>query len=98
VTDPELSGLEVYQLAIQEGIRSLEDQTNEVSRIRDRIANLTVLTATATAFLVGAALESVTRGARFYLPLAVGTGLFVVLLAARGDRYVLALPRARPRQ
>lgn len=80
MADPELSRVELHQLALQEGIRSLEDQRVEVSRIRDRVVNLVALTATSTAFLVGAALNSTSRNTRFYAPLAVGTGLFVALL------------------
>jgi hypothetical protein len=80
VPDPELvAGL--HQLALQEGVRSLEEQTREVGQIRDRIVSLIALTATATAFLVGAALAGRTRGAGFYIPLGVGTALFVVLVA-----------------
>ncbi|MEM9654341.1 MAG: hypothetical protein AAGA65_19765 [Actinomycetota bacterium] len=75
----ETGDLELYKFAIEEGIRSLEHQGSELNRIRDRTINLFGLTATASAFLIGAALQSQTRGLSFYLPLAVGTALFALL-------------------
>lgn len=80
VTDRDTSENSLYRFAIDEGIRSIQHQDAEASRIRDRIVNMIGLTAAASAFLVGAALESAERGLRFYGPLACGTALFLALL------------------
>jgi hypothetical protein len=80
VTDRDTAQVDLYRFAIDEGIRSLQHQDAELNRIRDRAVALVTLTATASAFLVGAALQANTRGWRFYAPLAVGTALFVLLL------------------
>jgi hypothetical protein len=77
--DPDAS-LAMHQLALQEGIRSLESQTIEVSQIRDRVVSLISLVTAASAFLVGAALEAKTRGMRFYVPLGMGTAVYMVLV------------------
>lgn len=71
---------ELYRFAIQEGIRTLQHQDQELSRVGDRVVALVGLTATATAFLIGAALQATTRGPRFFIPLSLATLFFLALL------------------
>lgn len=83
--DRDTHSQDLYRLAIEEGIRAVQQQEAELGRIRDRTINLLGLVATATAFFVGAALQSDTRGPRFYLPLGLGTALFLALAYCSWD-------------
>jgi len=82
---------EIGRFALSEGVRAIQEQTAEARAIKERIVTLIGLTAAASAFLVGAALQASTRGVRFYGPLLVGTLLFVALLLI-GWRILRPLP------
>jgi hypothetical protein len=70
---------ELGRFAIEEAIRALDRQHTSVERLRARALAFVGLTATSSAFFVGAAFESDVRGPRFLVPLAFGTVLFGVV-------------------
>ena len=78
--DKQTAAQDLYRFAIQEGIRALQHQEAELSRMRDRAIAMAGLTATAAAFLVGAALHATMRGPRFYIPMTIGSVGYLVLL------------------
>lgn len=71
---------ELDRFALQEAVRSLQEQTAEARGLKDRVVTLTGLTSAGTAFLVGAALEGDVRDSRFHVPLGVGAALFLMLM------------------
>lgn len=75
------TSVDLCRFAIDEAIRALGREVEAVERLRLRSFAFVGVTATAMAFLVGAALEADTRGGRFFGPLVLGTAAFVLCLA-----------------
>jgi len=92
-SDPHLYE-DLYQVAYEEGRRTLDDQTDELNRMRDRAVNFAVFIGAATAFLVGTGLQTPHRDSIFYTIAALASALsalmilllFVVLNPAKRKR------------
>ncbi|MBP2453866.1 hypothetical protein [Mycolicibacterium lutetiense] len=78
----------LYKIAFDEAVRTLKQQSEELSAIRQRLVQFLAFAGTATAFLVGTALRpsegvaAVNRGLDFYILCGAGTitlGLTLVL-------------------
>jgi hypothetical protein len=63
----------MYRIAYQEGQRALDDQQDELNRMRDRAVAFTAFVGAATAFLVGAGLTNVHRDGSFYALASIAT-------------------------
>jgi hypothetical protein len=81
----------IYQVLYEESKRSLDDQQDELNRMRDRAVQFIIFVGAATAFLVGTGLTAVhNRDWIFYflasmatLSSAVSVGLLIALLKPR---------------
>jgi len=71
----------LYRIAYDHGLRTLDDQRDELNGVRGRAGQFMAFVGSATAFLVGAGLRSPDRDWVFYLVAACGTFLIVGALA-----------------
>ncbi|OZG31216.1 hypothetical protein BH683_000040 [Williamsia sp. 1138] len=85
----------LYRVAFDESVRTLEQQFQELSSLRQRLVQYLAFVVTATAFLVGSSLsrsaELVTRDALFYVIAGTGTTLVAVTIVLTG---ITLLPSA----
>lgn len=73
----------MYKVAFDESVRALEDQTDELSNIRQRLVGYLAFVGSATAFLVGSSINPQVsagghRSAWFYGLATTGTSLMVL--------------------
>lgn len=71
---------EMYRIAYQEGQRTLDDQQDELNRIRDRSVQFTAFIGAATAFLVGTGLSATSKDALFYGLASAASALTAILI------------------
>jgi hypothetical protein len=86
---------DLYQVAYEEGRRTLDDQTDELNRMRDRAVNFAVFAGAATAFLVGTGLQAPHRDATFYTIAIIASALSLLMIALL---FVLLNPAKRRRE
>jgi len=77
--DPRLNE-DLYQVAYEEGRRTLDDQTDELNRMRDRAVNFAVFVGAATAFLVGTGLQAPRRDSSFYAIAILASALSALMI------------------
>jgi hypothetical protein len=78
-SDPHLYE-DLYQVAYEEGRRTLDDQTDELNRMRDRAVNFAVFVGAATAFLVGTGLQAPHRDSTFYAIAILASALSALMI------------------
>lgn len=71
---------DLYQVAYEEGRRTLDDQTDELNRMRDRAVNFAVFVGAATAFLVGTGLQAPHRDSTFYAIAILASALSALMI------------------
>jgi hypothetical protein len=71
---------DLYQVAYEEGRRTLDDQTDELNRMRDRAVNFAVFVGAATAFLVGTGLQAPRRDSTFYAIAILASALSALMI------------------
>jgi len=85
----------LYRIAYEHGLRTLDEQRDELNGVRARAGQFVAFTGSATAFLVGAGLQSPTRDGFFYAFAGLGTSLVLVslicLVVVLGPRWKFAL-------
>jgi hypothetical protein len=70
--------IDLYRIAYEEGQRALDDQTDELNRLRDRAVQFTAFIGAATAFLVGAGIHPAHRDSVFYTLAGTASGLSIL--------------------
>jgi hypothetical protein len=70
----------MYKIAYQEGQRTLDDQQDELNRIRDRSVQFTAFIGAATAFLVGTGLSATSKDALYYGLASAASALTAILI------------------
>jgi hypothetical protein len=80
----------LYQVAYDLGLRTLEDQRDELNGIRTRAGSFTAFVGSATAFLVGTSVQGGSRDALFYWIAVIAT---VCSTTAVGCLLALLRPR-----
>jgi hypothetical protein len=77
----EARSFEVYRLAFEQGVRTLEYQDQQVDTVRDRALKLVTITGAITAFLAGTVLREPpgSRNWLFYVLVVSGTVAFAAL-------------------
>jgi hypothetical protein len=97
--NPTDESAKLYKIAFDESVRTLKQQNEELSAIRQRLVQFLAFVGTATAFLIGTSLRpeegstAVTRGPEFLPLCSAGTVAMVVTL---GLTLVLLYPRTTP--
>jgi hypothetical protein len=71
---------DLYRIAYQEGQRTLDDEQDELNRIRDRAVQFTAFVGAATAFLVGTGLSSTSKDAVYYGLASAASALSAILI------------------
>lgn len=94
VPDPHLYE-DLYQVAYEEGRRTLDDQTDELNRMRDRAVNFAVFAGAATAFLVGTGLQASHRDFTFYTIAILASALSALMIFLL---FILLNPAKRRRE
>ena len=69
-----------YLITYEESVRTLDDQADEVNRIRDRSVQFIVFVGAATAFLVGSGLQAAHRDSIFYAIAGVASAASVLMI------------------
>src|SRR5215469_13190908 len=72
---------DLYKIAYQEGQRTLDDEQDELNRVRDRAVQFTAFVGAATAFLVGTGLDAPSKDALFYGLASAASALSAILIA-----------------
>jgi hypothetical protein len=70
----------LYRIAYEASQRSLDDQLDELNRIRDRAVQFVVFVGAATAFLIGTGLKAPVRDSLFYVLASIGSLLSVAAI------------------
>lgn len=71
----------MYRIAYQEGQRTLDDEQDELNRMRDRAVQFTAFIGAATAFLVGTGLNASHKDALYYGLASAASALSAILIA-----------------
>lgn len=82
---------DLYQIAYQLGLRTLEDQRDELNGIRTRGGSFMAFVGSATAFLVGTSIQAASRDGLFYVIAVAATLCSTLALIS-----LLALLRPKP--
>lgn len=80
-----LANADMYRIAYQESQRTLDDEQDELNRMRDRAVAFTAFVGAASAFLVGTGLQTHGKDGWFYviaITASALTALLIVLLVA----------------
>src|SRR5690349_1031373 len=78
--EPETRYEDLYKVAYEESRRTLDDQADELNRIRDRAVQFEVFIGAATAFLVGTGLQAPHRDTTFRILAGVATAASVMMI------------------
>jgi hypothetical protein len=71
---------DMYRIAYQESQRTLDDEQDELNRMRDRAVQFAAFVGAATAFLVGTGLQATHRDAAFYTLASLASALSALFI------------------